>query len=77
LEEVSYVSPWDRNLWLPKRVPGQFVFLKKWGQSIWCQAPRSRPSNARARFHVHENGLGNLEMAASLASSPFQHVGWK
>jgi hypothetical protein len=33
-------------------------------------------SNSRA-LHVRENGLGNLEMAAFLASLHFQHVGWK
>jgi hypothetical protein len=34
-------------------------------------------SNSRVRPHLRENGLGNLEMAASLASLHFQHVGWK
>jgi hypothetical protein len=34
-------------------------------------------SNCRARPPVHENALGNLEMAVSLASLHFQHVGWK
>jgi len=34
-------------------------------------------SNNRASFHVRENGLENLEMAISLASPHFHHVGWK
>jgi hypothetical protein len=31
----------------------------------------------RLRVHIRGNGLGSLEMAVSLASSHFQHVGWK
>ena len=31
-------------------------------------------SNRRAGRHFRENGLGDLEMAVSLASSHFQHV---
>jgi len=34
-------------------------------------------SNSRAGLHVHDNGLGHLEVAVSLASLHFQHVGWK
>jgi hypothetical protein len=34
-------------------------------------------SNSRACLRVRENGIGNLEMLVSLASSHFQHVGWK
>jgi hypothetical protein len=35
-----------------------------------------RPTG-RARRHVRENALGNLEMAASLAFFYFQQLGWK
>ncbi len=34
-------------------------------------------STHRICTHLRENGLGSLEVAASLASSHFQHVGWK
>jgi hypothetical protein len=34
-------------------------------------------SNTQADLHVHENRLGHLEMAGSLASSHFQHLGRK
>jgi hypothetical protein len=34
-------------------------------------------SNSRAGLDVHENSLGNVEMAASLAFLHFQHVSWK
>jgi hypothetical protein len=34
-------------------------------------------SNSRACLHVREKGIGNLQMLVSLASSHFQHVGWK
>jgi len=32
-------------------------------------------SHIRACLHIRENGIGNLEMLVSLASSHFQHVG--
>jgi hypothetical protein len=35
-----------------------------------------RPTN-RVCLHVRENGLGNLEMAASLDFFHFQQIGWK
>jgi len=45
----------------------------------WLNTPtsRSRCPTVRGRPHFHENGLGNPEMAVSLASSHFQHVDWK
>jgi hypothetical protein len=34
-------------------------------------------SNGSSAPHIDGNGLGHLEMAVSLASSHFQHIGWK
>jgi hypothetical protein len=33
--------------------------------------------NSVAALHLRENGLGNLKMAVSLASSHFQRTSWK
>jgi hypothetical protein len=34
-------------------------------------------SNSSNAPHIDGNGLGHLELAVSLASSHFQHIGWK
>ena len=71
----------------PLPAPGRVIVGKRrdgvrWGFSASSELGSTRPQAARdfqqlSPLHVRENSVGHLEMAVSLASSHFQHVGWK